>query len=299
MIDKVIIAICTYNPNFQSLQQVIDSCDVPSLRGRIVVFDSASTNGVPILIANKFNLEYVFCVNPGTAYARFTALAEQRSDEMLIFVDDDNILGENFASFALEIGNANPLWGVFGGKLTLPSDYQINDKLKHFLPYLAIKNLGDYPRDTAASLHWNELEPPGAGMCVRPEVAKYIVEKFESGDSGILTTGAIHAKQFRGEDSYIARQAHFLRFNWGYHPSLTLEHRFAPNRLSIRYLYPLLFRFGVSDIHLNNALHIQPAYQYPQSFRSLLGEIIFHLAKGRAGVPTALRVFGQFYACKC
>ena len=298
MIDKVIIAICTYNPNFELLQRVIESCDVPNLSGRIVVFDSASTNRVPILIANKFNLEYVLCANPGTAYARFTALAEQHSDELLIFVDDDNILGENFSWFALEIANANPLWGVFGGKLVLPSDYQVNKKLTHFLPFLAIKNLGDEPRETTASLHWNELEPPGAGMCVRPEVAKYIVQKFEGGDSGILTTGAIHSKQFRGEDSYIARQAQFLALNWGYHPSLTLEHRFAQTRISIRYLYPLLFRFGVSDIHLNNALNIQPTYQYPKLFKSLIRETIFHLAKGRAGVPTALRAFGQFYACR-
>ena len=262
------------------------------------MIDNASTNGVPTQIANEFNLNYILCTKPGIAHARFAALTQLQSDEILIFVDDDNVLGNHYASFALEISNENPHWGVFGGKLLLPSDYFISNKFKHFLPYLAIKNLGNFSKESPAALQWNELEPPGAGMCVRPEVGKYIVNKIESGDVGILNVGAVHSKQFRGEDSYIARQAYFLDLNWGYHPDLTLEHRFNRDRISIRYLYQLLFNYGISDIQLNKALNTEPAYPYPNSIKELLKVLIFHLTNGRSGVPTTLRALGQFYACK-
>jgi len=291
-------AICTYNPDATLLEQVINSCDLAAKNGRIVVIDNGSTNAIPKKLSESYNTDYILCEKPGIAQARFIALKEQQSDEILIFVDDDNVLGKHFATLALKIANTNPHWGVFGGKLLLPKDYLVAQKFIHFLPYLAIKDLGDFRKEAPAALHWNELEPPGGGMCIRPEVSEYIVEKFLHGDSRILSTGAIHAKQFRGEDSYIARQAHYLSLSWGYSPELFLEHKFKRDRMSRRYLYQLLFRFGVSDVYLHSALDVEPLYAFPDSFKNLFGVIVYHFSKGPSGLPNLLRALGQFYANK-
>ncbi len=295
---KSLIVICTFNPNSDLLNKVLESCIKQSIASRIVIVDSAGTTNVAKLAAIEFRTEYKYCEKVGIAEARYLALKQQRSDELLIFVDDDNVLEANFVMFALENANNNLHWGVFGGRLVLPVDYKIPVLILPFLPYLAIKDLGPLPRENKASLYWNELEPPGAGLCIRYEVTSKFLDSISSSGSDFFQVGAIGNKQFRGEDSYIARQAHFLNLHWGYDPRMILTHRFDKSRLKVVYLVKLLVRYGVSDVRLNHALHIEPQYPYPWNTKLLCIGLIYHLRKGISGTPTALRLIGQFLASR-
>ena len=295
---KALIAICTFNPDAELLDKVIDSCLRQTISGRVILIDNASTRNTVKLAAIKHEVEYLSCKKPGIAEARYFALKQQKANELIVFVDDDNLLDKCYIEFALDNAINKPHWGAFGGKLELPADYFVPKRVFPFLPYLAIKDLGPLWREEKASLHWNELEPPGAGVCIRPEVTEKIIEKISSGRSYFFRVGAVGDKQFRGEDSYLVRQAFFLDYYWGYDPRLKLSHRFAKSRLRGFYLVKLLIRYGVSDIRLNQSLNIDPLYPYPRNLISLTIEVVYHLRKGSSGVPTALRLLGQFIGAR-
>ena len=116
--------------------------------------------------------------------------------------------------------------------------------------------------------------------------------------SDYFQIGAVGNKQYRGEDSYIVRQASFLDLSWGYDPRMGLTHRFDKSRLALKYLVKLLYRYGVSDVRLNHSLKLKPTFPYPSSVSTLVIGLIYHLRKGHSGFPTALRIMGQYSASR-
>lgn len=295
---SVLVAICTYNPNESLLQEVMASVNCRDENVRILIVDSGSTNGVPYFLANKFDVLYLQVSEKGIAKARFAAMKYLDDRELLIFVDDDNILGEKFVSNALSIANSFPNLGAFAGKLLLPDDYFVPKRFKPFLPYLAIRDLGDSPITKRSTFYWNEIEPPGAGMCLRPEVAEFLIGAVDAGDTRFFLVGAIGRKQLRGEDSYIARQCAYLNLDWGYHQDLFLIHRFDPNRLSILYLAKLLFNMGYSDAFLANGFPEKAAYPQPTELTQLIKDIIYVSKKSGISFVLGFRFLGQYLGQK-
>lgn len=296
--EKALVAICTFNPKFALLEKAIESVLLNIDDLRILIIDSASTNGVPEQIAEKFNLDYQFVNVPGTAQARLQALIELKEEELLVFVDDDNILEPGYIDRALQISKREPGWGAFAGKLKLPSDYPCDLSKEQYLPYLAIKDLGPESLSSTATLNWSYLEPPAAGACIRPEVAKFLVKKVLSGDNGFLSVGAIGKRQLRGEDSYLMRQCFYLNLNWGYDPSLQLEHRFDVSRLKLRYIWKLLYNMGYSDVFLHRGLNISPEYPYPRSKSEILVRSLYLMKKSKYSLLLTARFIGQYRAAK-
>jgi glycosyltransferase involved in cell wall biosynthesis len=296
--EKALVAICTFNPKFALLERVIESILLNVDDLRILIIDSASTNGVPKQIATKFDLDYLLIVLPGTAQARLQALVELKEDELLVFVDDDNILEPGYVDRALQISKREPGWGAFAGKLKLPSDYPCGLSKEQYLPYLAIKDLGPESLSSMATLNWSYLEPPAAGACIRPEVAKFLVRKVLSGDNGFLSVGAIGKRQLRGEDSFLMRQCFYLNLEWGYDPSLQLEHRFDVNRLKLRYVWKLLYNMGYSDVFLHRGLNVSPEYPYPKSKSEIFVRSVYLLKKSKYSLLLSARFIGQYRAAK-
>lgn len=292
VISKVAIAICTHNPILEKLEKVVLSILNNSIHGRILIIDNASTNSVPSMIAQKYQLNEIMEPRLGNAYARFTAIQNVEEAELLIFVDDDNYLDCHYIEEALKLANENSVWGAFGGKQLQNITLDVEKFFKPLLPYVAIRDLGPRVLEVDATLNWSEIEPVGAGMCLNPRLVHYLKTYLTSNDHYFLL-GRKGSATLSGEDSFIARSAYFLGMKWGYSPKLELVHDINQDRLSMKYMARLLYSYGISDIHLDNALGNSEHYPYPTSLYAALKRWFYTTIKYQGGWIIGLRHFGQ------
>jgi hypothetical protein len=201
----------------------------------------------------------------GNSFDRSHALNIVKKDELLIFVDDDNYIDSEYVNNAIEVANAFPTWGVFGGSQTKLDSLDVPALFQNLLPYVGIRDLGPDTKSARADLNWNPIEPIGAGMCIRPEVAKIAKTNISKSTSGLnyFSLGRKGKRLLSGEDSYIARQAYFGNFDWGYSPKLNLLHDIDPGRLSIRYFIRLFLGYGRTDVMLSVILNAKREYALP------------------------------------
>jgi len=295
---RVLVAICTHNPEPAKFKKVLNSIAHQSLQDfRLIVVDNASARFPKELLVN-LNHEYYFENRLGNAYARFTALSKWNGEELFIFVDDDNILDSNYFEVAIRSMHDHPDWGVFGGQQYPSRTLRTSKITKELLPYVGIRSLGFDVLETNATLHWNELEPIGAGMCLSGAIVKYFLNMQLDEEKKYYSLGRKGRSLLSGEDSYIARFAAKLSLKYGYNPELKLEHLIWQKRLKLWYLFRLLYAYGKSDVILDSALGIQPTYPYPRSFVQALQYYSWQLLKSRAGFIIGIRQWGIYSESK-
>lgn len=294
--NSTLVAICTFNPDENLLREVLDSIHSSKCQKRVLLIDNGSSSNVSNRIANDYAITLIQLEKPGISKARYEAMRRQKDNELLVFVDDDNVLADGYLDTAIEIANANPLWGAFAGILEKPQSYQVRAWIKPFLAYFAIKNLGQNSQESFATLHWTILEPPTAGAAIRPEVSAYLVNQIANGNLGFFHVGAIGNRQLRGEDSYLVRQCFHLGLKWGYDPRLSLEHKFDSKRLSLKYLSKLLYGMGYSDVYLDLGLGVEPQYPYPRTLADVLTRTIYATKNTPWHIFFIFRYLGQYRA---
>jgi len=296
---KICVVVCTHNPIIEKLSRVIKCIDENRKTSdfRLVIIDNASNNSGEIQNLCNGSTEYFYEGQKGNSHARYRALKMLRRDELLIFVDDDNYIAPNFVEQVTRISAMHPECGCFGGR-SYPSPYLKRARWKiDLLPYLGIIDRGSEVKLGDATLNWNNLEPIGAGMCVRPEVVKVCLDSIEKQDS-YFELGRAGTSLLSGEDSFIARQTTKLNLQYGYFPDLKLIHDIKPERLRLVYLAKLLYGYGKSDVILNETLEAKPAYPYPKNTFECLMRYFYISKKGFAGLIIGFRQFGQFFASK-
>ena len=294
-IKSIAILICTHSPSLDKLTTVLEHIYRNSGEYRVLLIDNASTNSDDIKKLNlHFPFEYHFESVVGNAPARRTALKLPRPNELAIFVDDDNYLGSEYISIAQKLAAQNPDWGVFGGRQIAVTESVYSSPFYKFLPYLGIRELGESQLTAPASLYWSDLEPIGAGMCLRPEVIAAF-RNHEESEAEFLKLGRRGRSLLSGEDSFIARQAYFVNLSWGYSPKLVLTHDINSNRLRLGYLLRLLFAYGRSDVRLNNALKIDSEYKYAKNLLVVMLRFFYTANKNQKGWVLAFRHLGEYY----
>ena len=105
----------------------------------------------------------------GASVARCRGIAEAIAD-LIIFVDADNVLAENYLSEALRISREWPVLGTWGSG-TITPEYE-RPPPEHLAPYLSRLALRDNKKTYWSNvLSCSDATPVGAGMCVRARVA--------------------------------------------------------------------------------------------------------------------------------
>jgi glycosyltransferase involved in cell wall biosynthesis len=174
---QLTVAICTYNPSRDNLTRALDAvvdqlADVSP--AEILVVDN---NSSPPLAECQYLLGYPLRLirepKPGLTAAR-EAVARNAEGDVIVFVDDDNILGEHYLAKAVEAFAADPQLGLLGGSVV--PEYAIDPPkwFDEFAPWLAIR---PYPPES----HIETIElplteptkcfPVGAGFATRRELA--------------------------------------------------------------------------------------------------------------------------------
>lgn len=289
---SVLVAICSRNPRINVLTEVLNALATQTFRDfRTIIVNNGDDESKFRELLSFHNFSIINEPRLGNSYARFTALGNCKED-LMIFVDDDNILSESYVENARDLYLRHPNWGVFGGQQIHSDDLVVPRRKKRFLPYLAIRSLGELEITSPASLEWASIEPVGAGMCLNKKVvdeflkSNRIEDYFKLGRSG--------KKLLSGEDSFIARHSYFCGMDYGYSPNLVLVHKIKPERLKSTYLFKLLFNYGRSDVRLNKALTSEEATKAVKK-EEFTSKDLFYFLFSKRTMTGALRILGAIW----
>ena len=298
VIDRALVVVCTHNPEPAKIRKVFEAIKSNSAPFRLLVVDNASTNSEQWDFKEEFDYTLVTEKNLGNAYARKTALDLHEDDELLIFVDDDNLISSTYIHHAISLVSQHPNWGCYGGRQIQHTNLHVPFYLKIFLPYLGIRDLGPNKLECPGGTVWNHLEPIGAGMCLHPKLVKLICETLIQDSSKYFALGRKGRELISGEDSFFALQATKINMQWGYSPDLVLVHQIDQKRLRLGYLVRLLYGYGISDVRLSIATNTKPVHHFPSSFYDAFTRFIFSERKGFFAFILGFRSFGQLAESK-
>lgn len=274
MID---VCLCTHNPRPEILTKVLASILNQTVGGdkfRFLIVDNASSPPLDESLLAQFTTQGVVVRMvqesvPGIARARLRAIQETEG-EWLLFVDDDNELMVDYIAEGVKFTSTHEDVGCFGGKLLLSPNLSPIAWLRPFLPYLAIKDIGE-EIISGKSLSWGNWEPPTAGAFIKRSVLDQYRQRAES-DENIFKLGRTGKKNLSScEDSLIMRGAFSLGLSNAYNPKMVLYHHLDAKRFNFKYLIRLMYAYGVSHVVLESVLNgHQPIPDYYSSKKQFL-----------------------------
>jgi len=229
---QVSFIICTYNPDLVLLQRTIQSILCQQGKGEIIVIDNRSNpkirrNDLPKDSRIQLEVED----RPGLTAARIRGARIAR-EELLIFVDDDNILAPDYSQVAQRLAIDHPDAGVFsaniqGEFITSPKPW-----MTPYLPYLAINTVAE---DRFSSDSKGGTMPVGAGMVVRRHVMMQYASELQSNPMR-MALDRNDSSLLAGGDTDIGYTSLSLGLKCGWCKNLNLIHVIPSERLKPQYL---------------------------------------------------------------
>jgi glycosyltransferase involved in cell wall biosynthesis len=260
------VIICTHNPRSDYFTRVMDGLHnqtFPLHKWELLVVDNASQ--VPL--ASTYDISWhptarhILERELGVAYARRRGIQEASAD-LIIFVDDDNVLDENYLAEAIKIGQKWPSLGAWGsGCIRGEFEVEPRESLRSWLPVREVMA----PRwSNLAGIHLlgespEEAIPWGAGLCVRKEVAIAYCQFCDQSSLQIIS----HQGEglLGGEDTEIAFVCCNRGLGVGIFPGLKITHLIPQRRVSEDYIVRFAEGTGIS----NNLLRYKWQHVIPQS----------------------------------
>jgi glycosyltransferase involved in cell wall biosynthesis len=229
------VVICTYNPDQGRLRRVLAALNAQTLsrdQWELIVVDNASTIPVDVSVAG-LAVRVVAEPRQGLSWARFTGVSQARHP-LVIFVDDDNVLDQDYLSAAASIASAHPSLGAFGGR-SIP-EWEGGSPppawITEFHDNLALRDLGSENIIEAWNLArtYPSAAPIGAGMVVRRDVLTSWMAAFAKGTRISDRRGK---ELTSGGDNDIVINILKGGYSVGYFPALTLTHIIPHGRLDV------------------------------------------------------------------
>lgn len=293
MID---VCLCTHNPRAEILTKVLESIQNQTVGGdtfRFLIVDNASSPPLDESLLAQFTKQGIVArmvrePKPGIARARLRAIHETEA-EWILFVDDDNELMPHYIAEGIKFASMHEGLGCFGGKLLLPPYLCPATWVKPFLPYLAIKDIGQESL-FGKSTSWGAWEPPTAGAFIKRSVLALYKQRADS-DENLFKLGRTGKKNLSScEDSLIMRGAFSLGLANAYNPTMVLYHHLDAKRFNLKYLIRLMYAYGISHVVLESLLNgPQPIPDYYSSRKQFL-RLLLGAAKGGANQSLAFGI---------
>lgn len=232
----------THNPNVDRLKATLAALlaqTLPANQWELLIVDNASTKWPDEKLWPETSAVSCTIVREpklGLSSARRAGFLHA-CGSLFVLVDDDNVLGPNYLSTAVEILDQRRDIGLAGGKVvpqftTLPPRWA-----REFYPLLALRDLGDQeivsaPPDSMRpdDVRYPRCAPLGAGMVGRIAA----VQPWLSRDSALSDRRGAALSSAGDNDIVLCA----LGAGWqvGYFPRLTLTHLIPDERLAPDYL---------------------------------------------------------------
>jgi GT2 family glycosyltransferase len=258
------VIICTHNPNLNYLKRVLISLKEQKFRidnWELLIVDNVSEKTVENLVDLSWhpNGRHIREEKLGLTSARIRGIAESKGD-LLVFVDDDNCLKENYLNVLLEAFESMSLLGVLGAGRIIPEfETEPTSTEVPFLRSLAIRN--EVKAHFSNEVHYHKGIPYGAGMCIRRSIAKTYVDtcatsqvavSLDRNGSDLLSGGDIDLALHACNKGYLA----------GVLPELELIHIIPKTRLDHGYLIKIAAGHAASSYLLSKIWNFK---QYPEN----------------------------------
>lgn len=228
------VVICTRNPREAHLSRALAALSEQTPQAanwELIVVDNNST---PPVADRRFamppNARLVVESEAGLTPARLRGIAEAAGD-LFVCVDDDNVLAPDYLERAVEIAHEFPRIGVWGGRVFPEFERNPEPWMKAHWKNLA---LVDFDADRWTNQRDFSVFPPGAGMCIRRDVALSYAAVVAS-DPVRRSLGRRGESLASGEDTDLVLQAVDSRWGIGQFTRLSLTHLIPPERMTIAY----------------------------------------------------------------
>jgi glycosyltransferase involved in cell wall biosynthesis len=274
------VIICTHNPKIEYLLRVLESLRQQTVhldRWELLLVDNASDKPVAQAVDLSWHPHgrHIQELNLGLAAARQRGI-EESSGSLLVFVDDDNVLGLDYLDEALRVERECEFLGAWGsGSISLEFEAQPADHLVPLLPWLGLRQVDKPAWSNVTSC--SDATPIGAGLCIRRSIGVAYLEFFKS--SAIQISGRKGGGLGAHEDYEICYLACKAGLGMGVFPRLKILHLIEKHRVSDVHILKLVESVAQSQHIL---LHKWEA-RMPRSPYSLTGaaSIAMNLFKRR------------------
>jgi glycosyltransferase involved in cell wall biosynthesis len=259
---KLSVIVCTYNPGdavFKSCLEHIKTAAAHCQDIEVIVVDNHSDLPVSsrdyMASYTRGLFRVVVETKQGLTPARLKGIQEATGD-LLVFVDDDNFIREDFLVQGLGIAEKNQHIGSYSGQVKLVFE---SEPPAWTEPYWGLLVCREFDKDVWSNLpHLSTTMPCGAGLFVRKPVAYYYHKLHEEGKRAIQLdrTGK---SLFSGGDNDLAACACDLGLGVGLFHELMLEHFIPKSRLNKKYLVALAKGIATSTVVFKSFRNEYPA----------------------------------------
>jgi glycosyltransferase involved in cell wall biosynthesis len=212
----------------------------------LIIIDNASAPPV----SERVNLDWhpkgriVVEAELGIASARIRAMREFAGD-LLVFLDDDNVMADNYLQRCLELFAERTDLGAASG--CLMPEYEAPPPA-WFGPYESWIAVRRITKSAWSNFIDSRSEPVTAGMCLRRSIAEaYVTETVNNPKHRIL--GSRGTSLLRGEDVALAKIALKQGYTVGQFAQLQMLHLIPKRRVDPDYLFAL-YRHLCASGHL-------------------------------------------------
>jgi glycosyltransferase involved in cell wall biosynthesis len=253
MTTEISVITCSHNPRPDYLERVFDALRKQTLdkrRWEFLLIDNSSQDPLEARVDLSWhsNARHFREGKLGLTHARLRGIREATGD-LIVFVDDDNVLDDDYLEEALRVAEEWPRLGAWGGQTRPGFEETPPDWTRPYWSRLVIREFDSDRWSNQPSSA--ETMPCGAGMCVRKSVADCYAALHANGQRKILMDRAGDSLM-SGGDSDLAICACDTGLGMGLFTSLKLTHLIPSSRLSEDYLVRLLEGLACSAIVLDS-----------------------------------------------
>ncbi|RYZ27281.1 MAG: glycosyltransferase family 2 protein [Chitinophagaceae bacterium] len=249
---KLSVVICAHNPKPDYLNRVLESLKIQTLAfeyWELILIDNGSFTPLKDLFTLSWHPQSKIVAEDklGLIHARVRGVKEA-SNDIIISVDDDTPLFEDYLENALRIYTMYPELGIIGGKTVPQFEETPPIWLNEFYSCLAIRDLGDKP--IIQQLQKGEKAanyPDCAPILIAPkkECMLRFIEYYEKNEAA-QSLGRKGIDLASGEDNDINLFIYQQGYALGYFPALKFYHIIPAKRMKKEYLSKLLYSMNKS-----------------------------------------------------
>ena len=250
---KISVVVCTFNPVAEVFRECLKAIQNASRNfspQEIIIIDNNSTEPISnrdfftAFLQDLPQARVAVEQKQGLTHARLRGISESTGD-LLIFIDDDNLIDDNYFSAAASIAQNYPFIGAFSGRVTLEYDKEPETWTRRYWGMLIYRDLKE---NAWSNLPFNnDTMPNGAGLCVTRNVARHYVKLFEEGKRNFVLDRS-KGSLLSGGDNDLAMCACDIGNGMGLFKDLHLKHFIPGERFTLEYLsrlaYGIYFSFA-------------------------------------------------------
>lgn len=245
------IIMCTYNGG-DRLLKVINSVITQELYDELVeqfiIVDNNSNDNTKDIVykylSEKGNISYSFERIQGLSFARLNGV-NLSTGEWIIFIDDDNILKEQWLKSAEEYIKSHKDVGAFNGAVIPKIEEKMEERkitiLRNVLQGLACTHM-DF-----SEINYNDFSHPyrfpfGAGLIIKAKPMRILAENGWISNKGRTQNNLISC-----DDTEMCLFIKKQGLKFGFNPYMKIEHIISINRLEEKYLKSLWRSFAIGN----------------------------------------------------